>query len=112
MVGQLIRRLNDALGISSIVVTHDMRSARRVGQRVTQAWLVGTDKLQYFTGDIIESPDTERGCRTKIVTKVADARKFAEGFTGGLHRVLFYGDHSQAIERMGRLMGFKTQREC
>lgn len=64
------------------------------------------------TGEVTANLDDRRGCRTKIVTKVADARKFAEGFTGGLHRVLFYGDHSQAIERMGRLMGFKTIREC
>jgi hypothetical protein len=36
----------------------------------------------------------------------------AEGYTGGLHRVIFYGGYSQAIERMGRLMGFKTVHEC
>jgi L-fucose isomerase-like protein len=64
------------------------------------------------TGEVTANLDDRRGCRTKIITKVADARKMAEGFTGGLHRVLFYGDHSQAIERMGRLMGFKTVREC
>lgn len=64
------------------------------------------------TGEVTANLDDRRGCRTKIVTRVADARKMAEGFTGGLHRVIFYGDHSQAIERMGRLMGFKTVREC
>jgi hypothetical protein len=55
--------------------------------------------------------DSVRGCRTKIVTRVADARKMVEGYTGGLHRVIFYGDHATAIERMGRLMGFKVVRE-
>lgn len=64
------------------------------------------------TGEVTANLDDRRGCRTKIVTKVADARKMAEGYTGGLHRVIFYGDHSKAIERMGRLMGFKTVREC
>lgn len=64
------------------------------------------------TGEVTANLDSHRGCRTKIVTKVADARKMAEGYTGGLHRVIFYGDHAQAIERMGRLMGFKTIREC
>lgn len=64
------------------------------------------------TGEVTSNLDDRRGCRTKIVTKVADARKFAEGYTGGLHRVIFYGDHAQSIERMGRLMGFKTIREC
>jgi hypothetical protein len=46
------------------------------------------------------------------VTKVADARKMAEGYTGGLHRVIFYGDYAEATERMGRLMGFRVVREC
>lgn len=64
------------------------------------------------TGLVTANLDDRRGCRTKIVTKVADARKMAEGFSGGLHRVIFYGDHAQAIERMGRLMGFKTVQEC
>ncbi len=64
------------------------------------------------TGEVTANLDDRRGCRTKIVTKVADARKLAEGYTGGLHRVIFYGDHTKAIERMGRLMGFKTVQEC
>ena len=63
-------------------------------------------------GEVTANLDDRRGCRTKIVTKVADARKMAEGYTGGLHRVLFYGRYSNDIERMGRLMGFKTIREC
>jgi hypothetical protein len=63
------------------------------------------------TGEVLENLDDRRGCRTKIVTRVADARKMAEGYTGGLHRVLFYGDYVQSIERMGRLMGFRTVRE-
>jgi hypothetical protein len=45
------------------------------------------------------------------VTKVADARKFVEGYTGGLHRVIFYGDYTPAVERMGRLMGFRVVKE-
>jgi len=64
------------------------------------------------TGEVTANLDDRRGCRTKIITKVADARKMAEGYSGGLHRVIFYGDHMQAIERMGRLMGFKSVREC
>jgi hypothetical protein len=63
-------------------------------------------------GEVVANLDDRRGCRTKIVTRVADARKMAEGFTAGLHRVIFYGSYSGAIERMGRLLGFKTVREC
>jgi hypothetical protein len=64
------------------------------------------------TAEVISNLDDRRGCRTKIVTRVADARKMAEGYAGGLHRVVFYGDHAPAIERMGRLLGFKTVVEC
>ena len=32
-------------------------------------------------------------------------------FTGGLHRVVFYGDYIPAVERMGRLMGFRVVKE-
>ena len=64
------------------------------------------------TGEVTANLNDRRGCRTKIVTKVADAQKLAEGYTGGLHRVIFYGDHSKVIERMGRLMGFNSVQEC
>ncbi len=63
------------------------------------------------TAQVTANVDSARGCRTKIATRVADARKMVEGYTGGLHRVIFYGDHVAAIERMGRLMGFKVVRE-
>jgi len=63
------------------------------------------------TGRVTANVDSARGCRTKIVTRVSDARKMVEGYTGGLHRVLFYGDHVESIERLGRLTGFKVIRE-
>jgi hypothetical protein len=63
------------------------------------------------TGEVVANADTPRGCRTKIVTRVADARKMVEGWTGGLHRVIFYGDHMEAAERMGHLMGFRVKKE-
>lgn len=31
----------------------------------------------------------------------------AEGYTGGLHRVIFYGSYSNSIERMGPLDGLQ-----
>jgi len=65
----------------------------RVGQRVTQAILVGTDRLHYFTGDIIESPDIDRGCRTKMTVKVdGDIERLWQNWSHGLHRVTCYGD--------------------
>lgn len=83
-----------------------------VRETVTCAKFADPRTFLVSTGEVTANLDTFRGCRTKIVTKVADARKMAEGYTGGLHRVLFYGDHLAAIERMSRLMGFKMIREC
>jgi hypothetical protein len=83
-----------------------------IRETITCAKFANPKTFLVSTGEVTANLDDRRGCRTKIITKVADARKMAEGFTGGLHRVIFYGDHSQAIERMGRLMGFKTVREC
>ncbi len=83
-----------------------------VGETITCGKFSHPKTFLVSTGQVTSNLDDRRGCRTKIVTKVADARKFAEGYSGGLHRVIFYGDHSHAIERMGRLMGFKTLREC
>lgn len=83
-----------------------------VKQTITCGKFANPKTFLVSTGEVLANLDDKRGCRTKIVTKVADARKFAEGYSGGLHRVIFYGDHAGAIERMGRLMGFKTVREC
>jgi L-fucose isomerase-like protein len=70
----------------------------RIGQRVTQAKLVGTDFLPYFTGEIIDAPDVDRGCRTKITVKVdGDVEKLWKNWTSGLHRVTCYGDISKEL---------------
>jgi hypothetical protein len=51
----------------------------QTGRKVTQAILIGTDSLLYFTGEIIDAPvglEVDRGCRTKITVKVdGDAEK-------------------------------------
>ena len=45
-IDKLMLRVRDHLHVTSIVVTHDMRSARRLGQRI----LMLHDKSIYFTG--------------------------------------------------------------
>ena len=45
-IDKLIMRVSETLKVTSIVVTHDMRSARRVGQRV----LMLHDKKIYANG--------------------------------------------------------------
>jgi hypothetical protein len=85
----------------------------RVGQKVTQAWLVGTDTLRYFTGVIIEAPDHDRGCRTKITVKVdGDIQKLWQDWAHGLHRVTCYGDVIQDLKRFCRFTGLRLINEA
>jgi hypothetical protein len=79
---------------------------------VTVGKFVNPQRFAVSTGEVLGNVDSDRGCRTKFRTRVADARKMLEGYTGGLHRVVFYGDYVRSIEQMGRLMGFQVVREC
>jgi L-fucose isomerase-like protein len=78
---------------------------------VTVAEFRGPKTLLVSTGEATVNIDGPRGCRTKIVTKVADARKMAEGYTGGLHRVMFYGDLTAPLQRLARLTGIEIVKE-
>jgi hypothetical protein len=87
--------------------------AMRVGQRVTQTQLVGAEKLLCFTGTIIESPDTERGCRTKMTVKVdGDISKLWQNWSHGLHRVTCYGDVMPDLKRFCRFKGIELVNEA
>ena len=85
----------------------------RVGQKVTQAILVDTNLLLYFTGEIIDTPETERGCRTKITVKLdGDATKLWKNWSSGLHRVTCYGDITEELEHFCRFMEIKMVNEA
>ncbi len=83
----------------------------RIGQVITAAKLINVDTMLISTGKIIDTPDVNRGCRTKITTQVADAQKIMENYTGGLHRVIFYGDHVREIKRLAHFMPFEVVEE-
>jgi hypothetical protein len=75
----------------------------RIGQKVTQAVLMGSSKLLYFTGRIIDTPETDRGCRTKITVKVdGDAEKLWKNWENGIHRVTCYGDTTKELQHFCR----------
>ncbi|MEW6252025.1 MAG: hypothetical protein AB1716_15405 [Planctomycetota bacterium] len=77
----------------------------RRNQPVTTAELAGIDKLLYFTGQIIDTPDTPRGCRTKITVRVdGGAETLWKNWTAGLHRVTCYGDLRADLQRFCRFM--------
>ena len=64
-IDKLILRVRDRLNVTSVVVTHDMRSARRLGQRI----LMLHDKKIYVTG----TPDEVFRSNDPVV------RQFVEG---------------------------------
>jgi len=64
-IDKLILRVRDRLNVTSVVVTHDMRSARRLGQRI----LMLHDKKIYVTG----TPDEVFTSNDPVV------RQFVEG---------------------------------
>jgi hypothetical protein len=66
------------------------------------ARLIGTDTLLFATGDATDSPFVETGCRTKLTMKVQNPERFIENWSCGLHRVVFYGDHTPDIRRFCR----------
>jgi len=85
----------------------------RVGQKVTQARLIGTDLLLYFTGEIIDTPDLPRGCRTKITVRVdGDAEKLWQNWSHGLHRVTCYGDLTEDLRRFCRFKAIELVHEA
>jgi L-fucose isomerase-like protein len=73
-----------------------------VGEKITMARLIGTDLMLVSTGDAVDSPFAERGCRTKLTTRVQNIERFLENWSCGLHRVVFYGDHMRDIRRFSR----------
>jgi len=95
-----------------------------VNETVTVARFARPDKMWVSTAEATGNVDDPRGCRTKIRTRVSNARKFLEGYAKAintdpampgtrdlLHRVVFYGDHVWAVERLGRLTGYEVIRE-
>jgi len=81
----------------------------RLGQRVTQAILIGSDSLLYFTGEIIGAPVSladDRGCRCKIEVKVdGDVTTLWQNWSNGLHRQTVYGDIVADLGRFCRYTG-------
>jgi L-fucose isomerase-like protein len=110
--------LEDHKGVS-------MQVLAPAGGPVTVARFADPKRLMISTGEAIGNADNERGCRTKIRTRVTDARKMLAGWSAALntgptmpgtrdllHRVLFYGDHVAQVERLGRLLGFRVIHEA
>ena len=87
----------------------------RIGQKVTQAFLIGTDTLRYFTGEIIDTPVSladDRGCRTKIKVRVdGDVTTLWKNWTSGLHRQTCYGDITKELSQFCRFQEIEMVNE-
>ncbi len=77
-------------------------------ETITVARFAGPKKMLMSTAVVTGYGDSDRGCRSQIRTRVRDAEKWLQDYQAGLHRVIFYGDHTRTLERMGRLLGFET----
>jgi L-fucose isomerase-like protein len=82
-----------------------------VGQKVSMARLIDDDVMLFSTGDAIDSPLVDRGCRTKLTVRVPHPERLLEGWSCGLHRVVFYGDHTRDVERFCKMMQIRMVHE-
>jgi hypothetical protein len=84
-----------------------------IGETVTQAKLVGTDFMPYFIGQIVDVPETDRGCRTKITVKVeGNVTSLWQNWSSGLHRVTCYGDLTQELRQFSRYQKIRLVNEA
>ena len=94
--------------------THDGVSVQvllPIGETVTVGKFEHARRFMISTAEVTGNVASEEGCRTQIRTKVKDARRMLANFKGGVHRVTYYGDYADPIEKMGRLMGFEVVQE-
>lgn len=96
--------LEDGRGVSLMV---KMPTARKL----CMARLIGQDIMLFSTGDAVDSPFVERGCRTKVTMKVENIEKFLDNWSCGLHRVVFYGDHTRDIKSYCRFANIRLVQE-
>jgi hypothetical protein len=85
----------------------------RLGQRVTQARLVDQESVLYFTGRIVDMPDLDSGCRSRITLEIdGDVAKLRQTWMQGLRRTTVYGDLTQDLKRLCRFKELKLVNEA
>ena len=81
------------------------------GETITVARFADPSRMLVSTAEVIGPGDNQRGCRSQIRTRVADAGRWLHHYSSGLHRVIFYGDHVRTIEMLGRMLAFDVTHE-
>lgn len=97
--------------VRSHLETHDgvsLQVLMPIGETVTVSKFDHARRFMVSTAEATGNVESDMGCRTQIRTRVKDARRMLANFKAGVHRVTYYGDYTEAIEKMGRLMGFEV----
>jgi len=81
------------------------------GNTITSCKYVPTETMLVSTGVITGNKSTELACRTKMITRVDGVQQMLDGYSGGLHRIIFYGDHLAALKDLGKLLDFSVVEE-
>ena len=69
--------------------------------------------MLYFTGQIVDAPDLDRGCRTKITVKLdGNVENLWKNWSNGLHRVTCYGDITRDLKSFCRFKNIKLTDEA
>jgi len=82
-----------------------------IGRPLSMARLIGPDIMLFSTGQAVDSPFVDRGCRSKVTMKVQNIDRFLESWSCGLHRVIFYGDHTRDIKSYCRFAQIRLLHE-
>ncbi len=108
---QVFMRTGQEITMAKLVKANPHAPVKTPSLAASSAECYGTGAMLVSTGKIVEAPDVDRACRTKITVKVADARKMFEQWSNGLHRVIFYGNHIADTRRLARFTGFDVVEE-
>jgi len=73
VIDNLMVRMREKLGVTGVVITHDMRSARRVGQRI----LMLHNKKIYVSGTPDEIFNSEDPIVRQFIDGVSDPKEHA-----------------------------------
>jgi L-fucose isomerase-like protein len=85
-----------------------VRSLMPLGEMTTTLRFIPPQKTVVFhQAKAVANIEEDKACRTKLAAEVKDARKLAQDWAWGWHRVTVYGDYKTEVENLTSLLGFK-----
>jgi hypothetical protein len=74
----------------------------------TMKVMAGRKEILLHWGKSVANVDDDKACRTKLAVEGPDIRKLKNNWTGGWHRVTFYGEYRDAVETVAALAGLNV----